>query len=137
MADTVNLTEKLTIGLTKTASETVNDTNTAKTVGSGSLNVYATPMMIARMEEAAANLAEENLPAGYTSVGILMNVAHTAATPCGLNVTATAVLTKVEGKKLTFEVKAEDEAGEIGKGVHERFIVESERFQQKADSKKS
>ena len=137
MADTANLTEKLTIGLTKTASETVNDTNTAKTVGSGSLNVYATPMMIARMEEAAANLAEENLPAGYTSVGILMNVAHTAVTPCGLKVKATAVLTKVEGKKLTFEVRAEDEAGEIGKGVHERFIVESERFQQKADSKKS
>ena len=137
MADTANLTEKLTIGLTKTASETVNDTNTAKTVGSGSLNVYATPMMIARMEEAAANLAEENLPAGYTSVGILMNVAHTAATPCGLKVKATAVLTKVEGKKLTFEVRAEDETGEIGKGVHERFIVESERFQQKADSKKS
>ena len=137
MADTANLTEKLTIGLTKTASETVNDTNTAKTVGSGSLNVYATPMMIARMEEAAANLAEENLPVGYTSVGILMNVAHTSATPCGLKVKATAVLTKVEGKKLTFEVRAEDEAGEIGKGVHERFIVESERFQQKADSKKS
>ncbi len=137
MADTANLTEKLTIGLTKTASETVNDTNTAKTVGSGSLNVYATPMMIARMEEAAANLAEENLPEGCTSVGILMNVAHTAATPCGLNVKATAVLTKVEGKKLTFDVKAEDEAGEIGKGVHERFIVESERFQQKADSKRA
>ena len=137
MEATANLTDKLITGLTKTVSETVSDKNTAKTVGSGSLDVYATPMMIARMEEAAANLAEENLPEGYTSVGILMNVAHTAATPCGMNITATAVLTKVEGKKLTFEVKAEDEAGEIGSGVHERFIVESERFQQKADSKKS
>ena len=81
MEATANLTDKLITGLTKTVSETVSDKNTAKTVGSGSLDVYATPMMIARMEEAAANLAEENLPEGYTSVGILMNVAHTAATP--------------------------------------------------------
>lgn len=137
MSDTINLTEKLTTGLTNTASEMVSDINTAKTVGSGSLDVYATPMMIARMEEAAATLVEKNLPEGYTSVGILMNVAHTAATPRNMQVTATAVLVGVEGKKLTFEVTARDEAGEIGKGIHERFIVDSQRFQQKADSKRA
>lgn len=136
MGENENLIENLTVGLEKTVSETVGGNNTAKTVGSGSLDVYATPMMIARMEEAAAALTEEQLPEGHTSVGILMNVAHTSATPCGMKISATAKLVKVEGKKLTFEVKAADEAGEIGRGIHERFIVESRRFQQKADSKR-
>ncbi len=136
MGEKENLCDNLAIGLSKSVSEIVSNDSTAKTVGSGSLDVYATPMMIARMEEAAATLTEEQLPEGYTSVGILMNVAHTSATPCGIKVSATAKLVKVEGKKLTFEVKAEDEAGEIGRGIHERFIVESRRFQQKADSKR-
>lgn len=136
MGEKENLSDKLTVGLSKVVSEIVSNDGTAKTVGSGSLDVYATPVMIARMEEAAATLTEEQLPEGYTSVGILMNVAHTSATPCGMKVSATAKLVKVEGKKLTFEVEAADEAGEIGRGIHERFIVESRRFQQKADSKR-
>lgn len=135
MGEKENPAEKLTVGLAKTVLEVVDDDSTAKAVGSGGLDVYATPMMIARMEEAAYTLTEEHLPEGYTSVGILMNVAHTSATPCGMEVSATAKLVKVEGRKLTFEVKAADEAGEIGKGIHERFIVESQRFQQKTNSK--
>lgn len=109
--------------------------NTAKTVGSGELDVFATPAMIALMEEIAYKSVAGELDAGMGSVGTLMNVKHVSATPVGRKVTCQTELTEVDGRRLVFHVEARDEAGLIGEGVHERFIVENEKFQKKADSK--
>ena len=114
------------VGKTAAVTTKVNETNTAKAVGSGSLDVFATPMMIALMERAACEcLALGN---GQTSVGIAINVKHTAASPLGVSVTATAAVTALAGRKVEFEVAARDDAGEIGRGTHTRFIVDRERF---------
>lgn len=115
--------------------ETVTENNTAISVGSGSLKVYATPAMLALMEKAACEAVASILNEGETTVGTLLNVAHTAATPVGMEVSATAELIERDGRKLVFNVTANDESGEIGKGTHERFIVLSERFTEKTYSK--
>lgn len=117
------------------AEEYVHDGNTAKAVGSGSLAVYATPAMTALMEKAACACLEGKLEDGQTSVGTLLNIRHLSATPTGLKVWCEAELTAIEAPKLTFAVTAFDEVGKIGEGVHERFIVKSERFTEKAYSK--
>lgn len=109
--------------------------NTAKTVGSGELDVFATPAMIALMEETAYKSVAGELDAGMGSVGTLMNVKHVSATPVGRKVTCQTELTEVDGRRMVFHVEARDEAGLIGEGIHERFIVENEKFQKKADSK--
>ena len=109
--------------------------DTAQVVGSGSLLVYATPCMAALMEGAACNCLEEILPEGQTSVGTMLNLNHTAATPVGLEVSAEAELTAVDGRKLTFKITAKDEKGVIGTAQHERFIVNAERFLQKTYEK--
>lgn len=129
--------EALTVGLEKSVSMTVTENDTALAVGSGSLEVLATPKMLALMEKAAADLADENLPAEWTSVGISLNVAHTAPTPVGMQVRAEAELAELDGRKIIFEVAAFDECGEIGRGRHERFIVDRKKFQSKANAKKS
>lgn len=118
-----------------TVKETVTENNTAISVGSGSLKVYATPAMLALMEKAACEAVASILNEGETTVGTLLNVAHTAATPVGMEVSATAELIERDGRKLVFNVTANDESGEIGKGTHERFIVLSERFTEKTYSK--
>lgn len=107
----------------------------ASYVGSGSVDVYATPMMIALMEKASAALLQTYLEEGETSVGILMNTTHSAATPKGMKVSATAEITNVEGKKVTFKVIAKDEKDVIGEATHERFIVMSEKFVKRCYSK--
>lgn len=122
----------LTVGLTGTAQVTVVNENTAAAVGSGLLPVYATPSMVALMEGAAVNALEGHLDEGQGSVGIALNLTHDAATPVGMTVRAEAVLTAVDGRKLTFEVKAFDDAGQIGGGVHQRFVIDNERFIAKA-----
>lgn len=124
------------IGLTKEVFSVVSEENTAIKVKSGTLPVFATPMMIALMEEAAASLLEEQLNESETSVGILMNVSHTAPTPIGLKVRAIAEITAIDGRKISFKVSAFDEKEKIGEGVHERFIVKSEKFLNKAEGKK-
>jgi len=129
--------EKLNIGRKKQAEESVTEQNTALAMGSGSLAVYATPAMTCLMEKAAASLAEECLPENWTSVGISLEIRHTAPTPIGMSVRAEAKITQVDGRKITYEVCAFDEKGEIGSGTHERFIVEAEKFQNKANSKRS
>ena len=91
--------------------------------------------MICLMEQAAAELVEKNLSENLTSVGISINIAHKSPTPIGLKISAEAEITKIEGKKIYFAVKAYDEVNEIGSGTHERYIVEKEKFQSKADSK--
>ena len=127
--------EKLKVGLKNSAELTVKESDTAKEMGSGSLKVLATPTMLCLMEKAAADLAEENLPQEMTSVGILLNVKHTAPTPVGMKIYAEATLAEIDERKLKFEVAAFDERGEIGRGTHERFIVNREKFQAKADGK--
>ena len=118
-------------GLTGTAETVVRETNTALAMGSGSLHVFATPSMIALMEQAACNAVSCCLDEESTSVGTFVNITHDAATGMGKQVTATATLTAVEGRKLVFEITAADEDKQIGKGTHERFIVNKEKFMAK------
>ena len=127
--------ENLKVGLKNSAEIVVEEKFTALAMGSGSLKVLATPQMICLMEKAAADLVEKILPTEFTSVGILMNVKHTAPTPVGMKIHADAEIISVEERKIIFEVAAYDEVGEIGRGTHERFIVQREKFQNKADEK--
>ncbi len=126
---------EFTIGLTGEASVPVDGSNTARAMGSGELEVFATPSMIALMEKAATNALKELMPAGSSSVGTIINVKHSAATPMGIKVTARAVLTEVDRKRLVFTVEAFDETEKIGEGQHERFIINIERFMAKANGK--
>lgn len=128
--------ENLKVGLKNSAESFVTENDTALSVGSGSLKVLATPKMIALMEKAAADLVEKILPKNFTSVGISLNIQHTAPTPVGIKISAAAEIIEVNDRKILFEIIAEDEQGEIGRGKHERFIVDREKFQKKADSKK-
>ena len=102
--------------------------NTAMEVGSGSVPVFATPMLVALMENAAINALAKHLPSGQTTVGTKVDVAHTAATPIGMTVTARAELMVVDGRRLVFEITAEDESGSVGRCTHERFMVDLEKF---------
>ena len=115
--------------------EQVTQENTALTMKSGALKVYATPAMIALMEQAAYTSVAGELEEGQGTVGTLMNVSHISATPVGMEVTAKSELVKVDGRKLVFHVEAYDERGKIGEGEHERFIIDNEKFQNKADNK--
>ncbi len=123
------------IGLKGRSETVVTQDNTASAIGSGLVPVFATPHMIALMENAAASSLLPHLAEDEGSVGTHLNVAHSSATPIGMKVWAEAVLTAVDGKKITFEVAAFDEAGEIGRGTHERFIIKPERFLAKTQSK--
>ena len=109
--------------------------NTATAVGSGVLEVFATPMMIALMEKTACNSVIPYLDEGDGSVGTELNIKHVAATPIGMTVTCESELIEVDGRRLVFKVEAYDEVGLIGKGTHERFIVNNEKFQTKTNNK--
>lgn len=122
-------------GLTGTTEIVVGTRDTAPHVGSGKIKVLATPVMVNLMEEAALNAVEGLLPAGHQTVGTRLDISHTAATPVGMRVIAHAELVKVDGRKLTFRVSAEDEKELIGEGVHERIIVNVARFDQRAQEK--
>ena len=126
----------ITVGCKGRAEATVTQDKTAAAVGSGLVPVFATPYMIALMENAAVNAVQAHLEEGQGTVGTKLEVTHDAATPIGMKVWAEAELTAVEGKKLTFSVKAFDEAGPIGGGTHERFIITVDRFLAKAEAKK-
>ena len=120
----------LTTGTKGKAEVKVDDTNTAVTMGSGSLKVFATPAMIALIEKAACKALEGQLEDGQTTVGTKLDVAHVAATPVGMK-----VLTEIDNRRLVFEVVARDEKDVIGKGSHERFIVNAEKFTAKTYGK--
>ena len=122
----------LATGIQGEKKEQVTQENTALTMKSGALKVYATPAM---MEQAAYTSVAGELEEGQGTVGTLMNVSHISATPVGMEVTAKSELVKVDGRKLVFHVEAYDERGKIGEGEHERFIVYNEKFQAKADAK--
>lgn len=126
---------EITTGLKGEAFTQVDREDTAKEVGSGALLVYATPCMVALMEGAACEAIAACLPDSQTSVGTALNIEHISATPVGLEVRAEAEVIAVEGKKITFSVRAFDEAGEIGRGTHARVIVSSQKFLEKTYEK--
>ncbi len=118
-------------GLAANSAVVVSESNTAMTLGSGDLMVFATPAMIALMENAAMKAVAEALAEGSTTVGTEMNVTHIKASGMGAEIVATAVVTSVEGRKIVFNVGARDGEGMIGEGLHTRFIVDREKFMSK------
>ena len=125
-------------GMTGQWETTVEEGLLAAQVGSGEVRVLATPMMIMGMERAAMEAVRPCLPESMTSVGTRVDISHMAPTPCGMKVTFTAELTAVSanGKGLTFKVSAHDEAGLIGEGVHERVVVNREKFESRTRDRK-
>lgn len=113
----------------------VTEELTAAHIGSGLVKVFATPMMIALMEKTCASSVEPFLEAGQGTVGTHVNVSHSAATPVGMKVHCESELVEVDRRRLTFRVTASDERGIIGEGMHERFIIDSAKFQAKVDGK--
>ena len=126
---------EITVGMKGQATTIVERSDTALEVGSGSLLVYATPCMVALMEGAACEALEGCLGSEQTTVGTELSISHLSATPVGMEVTAKATVTAVEGKVITFALEAYDEAGKIGEGTHKRVIVSSQRFLDKTYSK--
>ncbi len=126
---------KLHPGLTGTAALIVAPEHTAPKVGSGMIAVLATPVMINLIEAATLNAVEALLPAGHQSLGIHLDVRHTAATPVGMRATATAELTAIDGRTLTFKVEARDEREVIGGGTHQRVVVNVARFDERVQKK--
>ena len=118
-----------------TAEITVSDRELAVNAESGSLEVFATPFMVALMEKSACNCLADYLENDETTVGTEINVKHVSATPNGMKVTATATLTEINGREFVFSVKASDETGIIGEGTHRRFLVNGTKFIQKTYSK--
>lgn len=127
----------LRAGLEGRSTLVVAEAHTAPRVGSGRVHVLATPVMINLMEAAALEAAEALLPEGHQSLGIHLDVTHTAATPIGMRVEATARLVAVEGRTLSFEVEANDEREQIGGGRHQRVVVNVERFDARVQKKLS
>lgn len=123
------------IGMEYTTEIKVTEGDTARAVGSGELEVLATPKMCALMEESAYKCIASELESGASTVGTSLSIAHLSATPVGMTVKASARVVAVDGRKISFELKAYDEAGLIGEGTHDRFIVYSEKFVAKANSK--
>ena len=124
----MELSDKVKPGLAGTAEIVVGTRDTAPHVGSGKIGVLATPIMVNLMEAAALQAVEKYMPPGHQTVGTHLDIKHFAATPVGLRVIARAELVKVEGRTLTFRIRAEDEREPIGEGVHERLIINVERF---------
>lgn len=123
------------IGIQGHAESLVEKEDTAQAVGSGDLLVYATPCMVALMEGAACESVAPYLAEGESSVGVSLQLTHSAATPVGMQVRAESTLVAAEGRKLRFEIVAYDETGEIGRATHERVIIKFERFLEKAYDK--
>jgi predicted thioesterase len=126
---------ELVIGLVGENTELVTIESTAARWGSGLVNGYSTPAMVALMENAAFAATAHILPTGQTTVGTRVEINHLAATPVGMQVRARAELTRIEGKRLFFNVEAWDQVEKIGEGKHERFIVDAARFAERLSKK--
>jgi Predicted thioesterase len=113
----------------------VTEENTARKVGSGLLPVFATPAMIALMELTASDSVSAYLEEGTGTVGTKLDVKHVSATPIGMKITCESELVEIDRKRLVFQVTAYDDAGLIGEGLHERFIVDNEKFMAKVNAK--
>ncbi len=127
----------LKAGGTGRSSLTVMEAHLAPTVGSGRVAVFASPMMIALMEAAAIDCVEQLLPPGYITLGMHLDVTHSAPTPIGATVTATAELQAIDGRKLVFTISAHDGFDTIGNGTHIRVIVDRARFEAKLATKRT
>ncbi len=127
--------QKVKPGLTGKSTLIVEERHTAQHLKSGAVDVLATPIMVAMMEEAARNLVDPLLEPDELSVGMSIEVTHRAATPMGMRVTARAELINVEGRKLNFRVMAEDEQEKIGEGLHTRAIVNRSNFLARVQNK--
>ncbi|PLX10750.1 MAG: hypothetical protein C0597_16260 [Marinilabiliales bacterium] len=125
----------LKIGLTYTATQTVEKKDTAAHYGSGLVEVFATPAMIALMENAALKTVLPFLGDDYNTVGFEINVRHIKPTPIGMKVECTAYLSEIDGKKLIFTLEAKDEEGKIGAGTHTRYIINSKNFMESLNKK--
>ena len=125
------------VGMKGRAEAVVTQENTARAAGSGLVPVFATPWMIALMENAAVSAVQARLAPDEGTVGTRLDVTHDAATPIGMRVWAEAEVIAAEGRRLTFAVSAYDESEKIGGGTHERFIIKTERFLAKAEGKKA
>ena len=125
----------ISVGARGCAETTVTEQNTALAMGSGLLPVFATPAMAALLEAAAVNACQAGLEEGQGTVGTHMDISHDAATPVGMTVRAEAEVTAVDGRAVTFAVRAFDEAGQIGGGTHQRFVIDNERFLSKAQKR--
>ena len=125
----------LETGIKGKMTETVTEEKTAAALGSGTLRVYATPAMIALMENTALNSVADKLDDGMTTVGTKLDIVHTSASPVGSTITCESELVEIDRRRLVFSVTAYDNAGEIGKGTHERFIVDNAKFLGKANGK--
>ena len=127
----------ISAGQTATSTVTVTESNIAKTMKSGSLEVFATPAMCALMEEAAQAAVQPHLEEGEGTVGISLSISHDAPSPMGSTITAKATVTAVEGRKITFNIEASDGVGIIGKGTHERFVINNEKFMAKVGTRQA
>lgn len=121
--------------ITGAASTVVTEANTAQALGSGSVPVYATPALVALLEQAAVDALTPHLPAGMTTVGVHIDVHHLAATPVGLGVRAEATLRSQDGRTLIFDIAAHDDTEQIAEAVHERVLVDQQRFLARANGK--
>ena len=126
----------LTIGIKGSAELLVTENLTAREVGSGTVAVLATPMMIALMEKTCLLSVRPFLEPGQDTVGTHVDVAHTAATPVGMRVRCESELVEIDRRRLVFRVTARDEAGVVGEGTHTRFVIDIEKFQAKAGMRK-
>lgn len=125
----------LKLGITGECSETVTEQLTAKNVGSGMLDVLATPSLIALIEKTACESVQPLLDEGTGTVGTAVNVKHVSATPVGEKIRAESELTEIDGRRLVFNVRAYDEVGLICEGTHERFVIDNEKFMSKMNQK--
>ncbi len=126
---------ELITGITGRAEDEVTEIRTAAYMGSGGLRVYATPRMTAMMEYTAWSSVEPYMEEGMGTVGTRLEVSHLAASPVGAHITYESVLTEIDRRRLVFSVKAYDDAGLIGEGLHERFIIDNSKFMKKTESK--
>lgn len=127
----------LKIGMAAEVEKIVGEADTAVRFGSGDVRVFATPMMVALMENAALNAVDPLLGEAFATAGLSLNVKHIAATPVGMKVRARAELVGIEGKKLSFRIEAFDEQEKIGEGTHERYIIELSKFLERTGKKAS
>ena len=125
----------LSIGIKGHLEEIVTEEVTADRIGSGLVKVFATPMMIALIEKTCNESVVPQLDAGQGTVGTQINVSHCAATPVGMKVWCDSELVEIDRRRLVFKVAAYDECGIIGEGTHERFVIDSQKFQRKAEEK--
>jgi predicted thioesterase len=129
---------ELNVGQKNTKTYSVAFEHTAISMSSGALEVYATPMLIAAMEETCMILAARGLTDPDTTVGTLVNIRHLSPSPVGMEVRVDCELTEIDGRRLVFRVEAHDATGDlIGEGIHERFVIDRERFMAKVRDKKS